>query len=216
MPLLQIKKITQDISLGIWEINEDIDALHELCKLHPETTNKLQQIRNIHRQKEILAVHALLTAMTHSTSLQIFHDEYGRPYLQNYNLSISHTKGYASIILSKDTHVAIDIEYPSNRVEKIANKFILSNEFAPTTLHKLINWCCKETTYKYFYKSRLKYNDMKVIFPQENNFHILKIENHKDKRQLMVNTIITSNYIITYAYKTPILLEEKSESIDDY
>lgn len=212
MPLLRIHQPASDVCIGIWKITESIDELKLLCQHSPQLYTIIDNIGHQHRKREILAIYALLTELTHQSHLIIQHDEYRRPVIEGYNISISHTKEYAAIILSKDKRVAVDIEYMSNRVEKIVSKFIRNDEMAPTLLHKLINWCSKETCYKFFYKSGLQYHDMKVVFADDadikkavedisitaENLNAIVVENLKEQVQIPIHSLITSQYILTY------------------
>lgn len=214
MPLLHTHQPASDVCLGIWKITESIDELKLLCQHSPQLYTIIDSIGHQHRKREILAIYALLMELTHQPHLIIQHDEYRRPIIEGYNISISHTKEYASIILSKEKRVAVDIEYMSNRVEKIVSKFIRNDEMVPTLLHKLINWCSKETCYKFFYKSGLQYHDMKVVFTDDadinkavadvnttvDNLNAIVVENLKDKMQIPIYSMITPQYILTYTF----------------
>lgn len=199
MSLLKIEKIAPETLLGIWEIEEDIEELKAICSYREDIISEIESLHSPHRKKETLAVYSLLYLMTGNNHVTISHDEYGRPVTDDYFIGISHTKGYASIILSRKKHVSIDIEYQSDRVNKIARKFIRPDEDAPTTQHKLINWCAKETCYKYFYNSNLEYYDMRVIFP-DNPLNNIIVENLRDNETVQVHCCITSEYILTYIH----------------
>ena len=79
----------------------------------------------------------------------------GAPYLSGSSLhiSISHTKGYAAVLLQNRPAAGIDIEYRSERVSKIRSRFMNSEEEAGIdkeheTEHLLLHWCAKETLFK--------------------------------------------------------------------
>ena len=58
--------------------------------------------------------------------------------------------------------VAIDIEYRSDRIERIRSKFLRSDEPFTSIGELLLVWSAKETLYKYFSEDDLMYNEMKV------------------------------------------------------
>lgn len=64
----------------------------------------------------------LLTLMLGYTPI-ISHNSDGKPFIEGYNISISHTKGYVAIIISRFFEVGVDIEYPADRVLRIASRF---------------------------------------------------------------------------------------------
>ena len=102
------------------------------------------------RQRERMAVKRLLEAMTGDVSLTIGHEPSGKPYLTNGQaISISHTKGYATLLLADSGRVGIDIEMCSDRVERIASRFLRHDEQAVTTSEKLLIWLAKEALFKF-------------------------------------------------------------------
>ena len=97
----------------------------------------------------------------------------GKPYLQNQSqyVSISHTKGYAAVSVS-DKPTALDIELCSDRVLKVANRFVHPNEeaFVEPQLRKeylTLLWCAKETLYKYFDEFGVIFKDQFLVRPIE-------------------------------------------------
>ena len=90
------------------------------------------------------------------------HNEDGKPLIERYNISISHTKGFVAILLSKGLEVGIDIEYHSDRIQKIAQRFLRSDEKYTLTSDLLTVWCAKEAVYKLFSEQHLTYQEMKV------------------------------------------------------
>ena len=83
------------------------------------------------------------------------HNEDGKPMIEGYHISISHTLGYVAVILSRDYEVGVDIEYVSDRVNRISSRFLRDDEVFPGTTDKLIAWCAKETMYKLFSSEHL-------------------------------------------------------------
>lgn len=92
-----------------------------------------EKYKNDGRKLEFLAIRALMYEMLKTNGASkgllshagdITHNEAGKPLFRGYHISVSHTKGYAALILSKNQEVAVDIEYFSDRVERIASKLI--------------------------------------------------------------------------------------------
>jgi 4'-phosphopantetheinyl transferase len=66
---------------------------------------------------------------------------------------MSHSFDYAAVMLSKSKPVGIDIELVSNKVERIAHKFLNATELAfiepKNKIEQLyVCWCAKEAVYK--------------------------------------------------------------------
>ena len=62
------------------------------------------------RQAEKDGVYCVLTEMLGYEPL-IEHNEDGKPMIEGYHISISHTLGYVAVILSRDYELGVDIEY---------------------------------------------------------------------------------------------------------
>lgn len=192
MPLISIETIASGAQLGLWHIEESVD---ELLNRYPSLSSEVSSYRSDARRLEKLAVYSLLFMMTGDTNLRICHNEAGKPFVNGWNISISHTKGFAAVILSKDKNVAIDIEHISPRVFKIANRFVRSDEDAPTLESLLLHWSAKETIYKYFSESDLHFFDMRIHNIKENE---LWVDNLKDNAEVMVTYRFSPDYVLTF------------------
>ena len=198
MPLLRVTHIGKHVILGVWKMTEHPSVFPEwygdACKrFHAEG-----------RQREYVCVRALLRQMTDdNASWTISHEPSGKPVLRNgWKISISHTKGFCSVIISPDHDVAVDIEYTSDRVNKIAQKFIRPDEQADTIEEKLIHWSAKETMYKLYSADRLALDEMRLLHftCQEQGFVIT--ENMRRNTTVEVFYEITPSFVLTYAVQT--------------
>ena len=140
---------------GIWKTSE---ILEELLAMLPHREKHEACIRNFtaaSRKSEWLAVRVLLYTML-GEEKEISYRPNGKPYLTDgsFSISISHTKGYVAVLLgSPRQEVGIDIEYYSERVRKVAHKFMREDEkvslFRNTeTWSLLLHWSAKETMFK--------------------------------------------------------------------
>lgn len=199
MALLSIRHLGDDVNLGIWAIEETVEQLFEQYPHLKDLKVYLdEKYKNEGRKKEILAVRALLYEMTHEeSSKRISHEPSGKPLLKGYFISISHTKGYAAVIMSKTRNVAVDIEYVSDRVSKIVDKFIRSDEDSSTIEVQLKNWCAKETVYKYFSEEDLQYSEMRLH--DLSSSHAL-VDDLKIKKTIDVFFDTNSQYVLAYSY----------------
>ncbi len=179
--LNSIEHIADDVLLGLWQIDVD---------------NALSPRKNEQR-----AVQQLLTAMTGDDAV-ITHEESGKPVLEGWHISISHTKGYAAVLLSKSHEVGIDIEYVSERVKRIADRFLRPDEQAENTTDLLLHWCAKEAIYKLYSELDLTFQQMKIVDlqPQSDFFHV---ENESENELVSVTKVfyrIHQDYILTYTW----------------
>lgn len=191
--LVSIENIADDVLLGLWKMEE-------------EPSLKV-------REKEQKAVRELVAAMLqYKTSIgessrtdepvEITHEESGKPVLDGWHISISHTKGYAAVLLSKSHEVGIDIEYVSERVKRIADRFLRPDEQAENTIDLLLHWCAKEAIYKLYSELDLTFQQMKIVDlqPQSDFFCV---ENESKNGLVSVTKVfyrIHQDYVLTYTW----------------
>lgn len=136
---------------GIWKIEESSEVLLSLLRNREEYLPQLELIRTEQRRREWLACRVLLQELTGGPVCVAYRPN-GAPYLSGSSLhiSISHTKGYAAVLLQNRPAAGIDIEYHSGRVSRIRSRFMNPEEEAGIdkeheTEHLLLHWCAKET-----------------------------------------------------------------------
>ena len=171
--------------------------------------------RSDKRLKEELCVYALLTAMTGNDHLVIGHEPSGKPRLDGWSVSVSHTRGWVAIILSTEFQVGIDVEYTSDRVSKVVDRFIREDEQRETLSQQLINWSAKETVYKLFSEQKLDYFDMRLHdLPSEidtvldRDAHVVLggiagsvlVDVLKTNGVATVHYELTPDYVLTYSF----------------
>ena len=71
------------------------------------------------------------------------------------------------MMLSNDRDVGVDIEYQSDRVNKIVERFMRPDEDDSSLDRRLIDWCAKEAVYKLRSPEDLQYFEMRVRFSEE-------------------------------------------------
>jgi len=197
MPLIEIRQLSESSRLGLWRMDE---SPADFCRLYPSLLSLKEQLsthfRNETRQIERLSVHALLQEMTGRDDLQIAHAESGKPILDGFLLSISHTRGYAVLVLSEVENVAVDIEQRSDRVKRIASKFIRADEKASSVEEMLAIWSAKETLYKLFSEDELQYFEMQVVKMTDGALYVMNL---KRNQMVKVSCEWTDDYVMTYA-----------------
>lgn len=209
MPLIFQKHMNEDVLLGVWHISEDLDTLLNKVRLTPEDKTTLFGFKNDHRKREWLSVRVLLRQLINSDNMYISYNEHNRPYFQSdsTNISISHSKDYTTVLLGKQRKVGIDIEFISDRIIKIAHKFIHPTEYItkndPLKIqHLYIHWCAKEAIYKIHATPHLQFKNNIIIepFEPENNgfiFANVRMENEMIKKYSL-NYFIINEYILVW------------------
>ena len=192
MGLILLKKEINQ-SLGIWEISESINELKSLTK-----GVKLDQIKSQKRKLEILAVRALLEKMCGNVKLN--YNKYGAPILDNKKkISISHSKQLVAIIVS-EFNSAIDTETITNRILKIKNKFISTNDNINDSQEDLtIAWSTKECIFKWHQKGNLNFKDDISIKCIDHSTKTIEVS--FDKNLFILNFLKINNHILVYVCK---------------
>ncbi|MGI6224277.1 MAG: 4'-phosphopantetheinyl transferase family protein [Prevotella sp.] len=195
MPLIRIDHLENQTQLALWSMEESEE---EWLSRYPYMAGQLVNIKSETRRKEHLTACGLLEALTGCKQPNIRHDEAGKPYTDCGSISISHTRGYCAMLFSpnKDQRLGIDIEWMSQRVERITSYFMREDEKAPTLIDKLLNWSAKETCYKYFSEQDLKYSEMRV---SRGDDHSLEVENLKAKKTLNVGFFVDEKFVLTWS-----------------
>ena len=131
----------------------------------------------------------------------IGHAASGQPLLRGYHVGVTHTKGYAALMLSKSCDVACDIEHFSDRVERIKSKFLRKDEMADDLDSLLVHWCGKETVYKLFPEDNLQFLQMRVGPFSTMSDWACEVENMKRGEKVRVDFELTMQFVLTYAFR---------------
>lgn len=131
----------------------------------------------------------------------IGHAASGQPLLRGYHVGVTHTKGYAALMLSKSCDVACDIEHFSDRVERIKSKFLRKDEKADDLDSLLVHWCGKETVYKLFPEDNLQFSQMRVGPFSTMSDWACEVENMKCGEKVRVDFELTMQFVLTYAFR---------------
>ncbi|MDY5089331.1 MAG: 4'-phosphopantetheinyl transferase superfamily protein [Prevotella sp.] len=131
----------------------------------------------------------------------IGHAASGQPLLRGYHVGVTHTKGYAALMLSKSCDVACDIEHFSDRVERIKSKFLCKEEKADDLDSLLVHWCSKETVYKLFPEDNLQFSQMRVGPFSTMSDWACEVENMKRGEKVRVDFELTMQFVLTYAFR---------------
>ncbi len=194
MPLIRKQKLDADNNtwLALWQMSESLEQLPVSSQVD------LSAFPSLRRKKEKLTEYLLLKELTGEESLVIRHNDDGAPFVDGYFISLSHTEGWAAMILSKSHRVVIDIEYVSERVNRVASRFIREDEQQATLAERLINWCSKETVYKFFTEQHLEFHEMRLQpYSQEAEGNVL-VENLRQRAQVSVNYEVNNDFVLAY------------------
>lgn len=149
-------QVDDDTEFALWKIEEEWDELYQQLQLNDREKAYYESLSKGKRHLHWLGTRVLLRTMLDTDEyIDCRVDDHGKPYLVNipYHISLSHSFDYAAVMISKSKPVGIDIELISQKVERIAHKFLRKEELAfIDPQHKIeqlyICWCAKEAVYK--------------------------------------------------------------------
>ena len=170
----------------------------------------LNRISTESRKKEWLTVRVLLKELI-GEEKEIAYTETGKPFLrdQSFFINISHTRGYVAVAVHPSQPIGIDIEFLSERVQKIKNRFL--NETEKTALckeqeliHLLLHWSAKESLFKILDEQKVDFKECLHIRPFTPLLNTLDSfsayeTRTKDKRFFNIRYVATSDYVLTLA-----------------
>ena len=199
--------------MGVWKIDESWQDMLEAFSNKDIYSTGVAEIRSEGRKQEWLAVRLLLKQMLGFETC-IEYKENGAPFLPEsiYNISISHTKGYATVLLSENSAPGIDIEYRSGRAWKLREKYIGDDEmtmFSSPCSDGLpdcdtlatVCWCAKETAFKVLQQVEVDFIKHLHILPftlSDKGRFLMKETKTLQQQEFYVNYQVAEDYIITW------------------
>jgi len=203
--LLEKKTIADGTLIGIWKIEETEEQFLQLFEEITPLLEEIKEVSNPTKRCEKLAVRALFKFLT-GAEKRIVYMPSGKPALldRSFNISISHTKGYAVIALNKHRIVGVDIEAMSDRAHRINHRFMnikereaLDKSSEPVV--SLLHWSAKETVYKLLSREGVDFEKEILIQPFELEDKKLKAsESHTtDRKEFTIYFEVTSSYVLT-------------------
>jgi 4'-phosphopantetheinyl transferase len=167
MAIAYKKQIDDDTEFALWKIEEQADELYNQLQLDEQEKAYVEKLSHGKRHLHWLGTRVLLRKMLKTEEyIDCKVDAHGKPYLVHlpYHISLSHSFDYAAVMISKKKPVGIDIEQIKEKVERIAPKFMRSEELAfINDQHKIqqlyVCWCAKEAVYKCYGQKEVSFAD---------------------------------------------------------
>lgn len=210
MPIVLNKKIDDQTVLAVWKIEETEEQLISSLQLKQHELDVIASLSVGKRALHWLSTRVLLRTMLNTADyIDCQMDEHGKPYLVNSDahISLSHSYDYASVIISKDKKVGVDIELIKIKIKSIKHKFLSDVELAQKQIgdntHGLyVCWCAKEAIYKWHGKKGLEFKRDIHIKPfklkDEGSLQAI-VELPEGTRELTVNYFKTiDGYMLGY------------------
>jgi phosphopantetheinyl transferase len=160
MPIFFQHVINEKTRLGIWKIEETEEFFKGNVPQHRDVTHP-------HKRLQHLAGRFLLQFLFPDFPYQLIEiADTRKPFLpdEQYHFSISHCGDFAAAIVSKDSRVGIDIEIPTEKIDRIMYKFLTAKEHGIFNLvpgaengatmsgfdEPTLLWSAKESIFKWY------------------------------------------------------------------
>ena len=207
MPLYKTVTINENIQLAIWEIAESEDEFLLQLSLSEKDSSLLAEISHAEKRLEFLAGRKLIKEAFESFQLPdsaVFRNKYGKPELadSDYEISLSHTAHYVTLLIGNQINVGIDIEKPQEKMKMIAQR--LFNEYelqlCGTDLKKLSKiWSAKEVLFKLYMKGGIDFK-ANLFIESEDSLQscVGKIKKNEIEMNYQLRFLNLGEYFICY------------------
>ncbi len=202
------KYLNDTTEMAVWKITESVEELRKLLWMFTHEEFKFES-RNLHWLASRVVLQELLK--TESTQpLQLLKMPNGRPYIEGLDcrISLSHSGIYAAAIKSTTGSVGIDIEETTERIKKIARKFIndyewqyLEGENDLETMYLL--WAGKEAIFKWYGDGGVDFkHHMKILLPLANDAHSVDaiLSKNGEQKLTLHTTLMDDDYRLCWVF----------------
>lgn len=193
--------------VAVWNISETYDEL----VLFLNNAFFLKEIQNL-GLKSALRINQKISAgilLQHilKDNIELYYDEMGKPHLKNHKgfISISNTKEFVAVIYHPGYPVGIDIEYPSERIVKIAPKFLnlqeqnwINNSQIPLHNNCFIVWCVKESLFKMIGGGGIDFKDHIIVNEPNDNCGDVQFLKQNQESVFKFYLITIDNLLVSY------------------
>ena len=198
--------IFSENNLYVWQIEEPFDELYAHLDRKELYEPFLNQHRSGERKQEWVAVRVLLKEVL-GYEAEIAYHKNGEPYLPgcSHNISISHTCGFVAVLLNNEKRVGVDIEKRSDKILRLAPKFINTNEEYISDndkpLHLLLHWSGKESVYKALGKEGVVFAEQLLVGPfepEKSGSFQLKAKTNDSETLFAVHYKVDNFFVLTW------------------
>jgi phosphopantetheinyl transferase len=199
MPLVRIEHINDQVSYGLWKIEENAEFLLKNSYLSKQEKVEFKKIQHVKRIKEWLGARATLFTLCKALDIKCkgtIKDDNGKPHLIGipWHISISHSFPYALVLLNKKEPCGVDIEKAKPALFHISSRFLNEIELKQIPRdpqHLCAAWAAKEVLYKIHGRCKLSFKKNLLLSPY-------KI---KDKGEILGHIKLdmgTGDYLLNY------------------
>ncbi len=188
-------------NLLVWEIDESADELLKKFEQIDYYSDEYTKIISEKRKREFLGLRLALKELL-GTNVMVSYDSNGKPCLtdNSFHISISHSGKWIAVMAHPTRVVGIDIECPSDKIQKLYTRFLSKTEQEELSQGKDLKqlqlaWSVKEALYKIIGKEAVDFAKQLHIFPFE-----VKTEGEINAKHVLTEKHYKLSYFQTDAY----------------
>ncbi len=195
--MIYSKTQTAGADILIWEITETETDLISLLSNFDIYKAEFEQLKTTKRKLEFLAARVALNALAGS-QISVQYTPEGKPFCADIDLqiSISHSGKWIAVITHPTNAVGIDIEMPTDKFQKLYQRFLNKNEqrklYNANDLRKVqLAWSAKEAMYKIIGNEAVNFDkQLEVLdFTINNSDHFIGIHTVSNKKFTLYYTV---------------------------
>ncbi len=190
--------------MAVWERTETLAQLNVLYGNNEITDASFIRINNEFRKAEWLTVRILLRQLV-GEKVNIEYEPTGKPYLKGIdkNIAITHSKYHVGILIADHCIPGLDIEHISDRVGKVAHKFLTNFEqtWCTTQLLQTAAWSAKESVFKMVGQG-LDFKDIELaqFSADASQFLIEATIKRRPTKEISLNGWIINHDVLTFGF----------------
>ena len=189
----------ENAEVFVWKMTESEAELFDFLQLDDSETAAYEAIKTAKRKREYLGLRAALkTAFGRKVPLAYHSD--GKPFLTDEiaQISVSHSGNLLALMTHPHAKVGIDIECPSDKIERLAPRFLGKDEQETLSGKQKfrIAWSAKEALYKIIGKGAVDFAAQLRLLP----FDISDENGEFRIEHISLKTIYIGRYLLMEDY----------------
>ncbi len=194
MPLVHSETIASHCSLLVWKLTESLEELHKIMPFYHEN-EELISISHPQKKREWIAGRLVIKCLLETKEcifMGLTKDEHGKPFLINYDFSISitHTAEYVAAVLSPQKAIGIDMEKKHEKLLRTFPRFMSKDELRPDPQQVALlcmYWCGKEAMYKLNGRKKVSFQKDIILDPLTPDSTTGKVRLYDDGQTLLAD-----------------------------
>jgi len=175
----------RDVRILLWHITESVDELINMLPANIRDDLLSKSVKSHGLMAGRAAVRCLISKAFPENPPVVSYDSDGRPSIDvPFFLSISHTEGYAALMLSPTSACGIDVERLSDRALKLAPRFMSHQELSDFVISErraVLCWSAKESVYKIVGRMAVDFRESMRVCSVTGNDHGVLVMQCSDK-----------------------------------